>query len=101
MYTSIVLFAGFVIFAGSEFGGTVALGILASTTLIVAMFTNLIVLPALLLIFDDGKRRRDRHPIIEHYDELYDEDNDEEINRDLIRIDKGNSGIPSEKKLGS
>ena len=101
MYTSIVLFAGFVIFAGSEFGGTVALGILASTTLIVAMFTNLIVLPALLLIFDSGKRRRDRHPIIEHYDELYDEDNDEEIDRDLITIDKGNSGIPSEKKLGS
>jgi len=101
MYTSIVLFAGFVIFAGSEFGGTVALGILASTTLIVAMFTNLIVLPALLLIFDNGKRRQDRHPIIEHYDELYDEDNDEEIDRDLIRIDKGNSGIPSEQKLSS
>ena len=33
IYTSIVLFAGFVIFAGSEFGGTVALGILTSTSL--------------------------------------------------------------------
>ncbi len=102
MYTSIVLFAGFVIFAGSEFGGTVALGILASTTLIVAMFTNLIVLPALLLIFDNGKRSHDSHPLIENYDELYDEDNDEEINRDLIKLDKGNHGIPSEgQKLGS
>ena len=102
MYTSIVLFAGFVIFAGSDFGGTVALGILASTTLIIAMFTNLIVLPALLLIFDSGKRRKDSHPLIEHYDEFYDEENDQEIDRDLISIDKGNHGIPTEEqKLGS
>ncbi|TAD98781.1 MAG: hypothetical protein EAZ97_10375 [Bacteroidetes bacterium] len=51
MYTSIVLFAGFVIFVGSEFGGTVALGALTSTTLLIAMFTNLILLPSLLLTF--------------------------------------------------
>ena len=102
MYTSIVLFAGFVIFAGSEFGGTVALGILASTTLIVAMFTNLIVLPALLLIFDSGKRRRNRHTLIEQYDEFYNEENDQEIDMDLIRLDKGNHGIhQEEQKLGS
>ena len=90
MYTSIVLFFGFVIFAGSEFGGTVALGILASTTLIIAMFTNLIVLPALLLIFDSGKRSEDSHPLIEHYDEFYHEESDEEIDMDLIRV--GNNG---------
>ncbi len=47
MYTSIVLFFGFIIFAFSEFGGTVALGILTSTTLLFAMFTNLILLPSL------------------------------------------------------
>ena len=86
MYTSIVLFFGFVIFAGSEFGGTVALGILASATLIIAMFTNLIVLPALLLIFDSGKRSTDSHPLIEHYDEFYHEESDEEIDMDLIRL---------------
>lgn len=102
MYTSIVLFAGFVIFAGSDFGGTVALGILASTTLIIAMFTNLILLPALLLIFDSGKRQRNRHPLIEQYDELYDVDNEEEINRDLIRLEKSSPQIsPEEQKLGS
>ena len=82
MYTSIVLFAGFVIFAGSEFGGTVALGLLASATLIIAMFTNLILLPALLLIFDSGKRSRDSHPLIEQYDE----EHDEEIDIDLIKL---------------
>ena len=40
IYTSIVLFAGFIIFAFSTFGGTIALGILTSTTLIISMFTT-------------------------------------------------------------
>ncbi|UII22006.1 efflux RND transporter permease subunit [Fulvivirga ligni] len=89
MYTSIILFFGFVIFAGSEFGGTVALGILTSVTLLIAMFTNLILLPSLLLTFDDGKRRKDAHPLIEQYDDgFYQEDEDEEIDLDLIRVDK-------------
>lgn len=103
MYTSIVLFAGFVIFAGSEFGGTVALGILASATLIIAMFTNLIVLPALLLIFDNGKRSKRRHPLIEQYDEFYDEENDEEINIDLIELNsnQAKSADNIEKTLDS
>ena len=103
MYTSIVLFAGFVIFAGSEFGGTVALGVLASATLIIAMFTNLIVLPALLLIFDNGKRSKNRHPLIEQYDELYDEENDEEINIDLIELNsnQAKSADNIEKTLDS
>ena len=37
VYTSIVLFAGFIIFAGSNFGGTIALGKLTSITLLIAM----------------------------------------------------------------
>ena len=86
MYTSIVLFAGFIIFAGSGFGGTIALGLLTSTTLLLALFTNLIVLPSLLLAFDNGKRKKDFHPLIEHYDEFYQEDEDEEINVALIEI---------------
>jgi predicted RND superfamily exporter protein len=97
MYTSIVLFFGFVIFAGSEFGGTVALGILASTTLIIAMFTNLIVLPSLLLIFDSGKRSEDSHPLIEHYDEFYHEESDEEIDMDLIRLESNGKHEEIEK----
>jgi predicted RND superfamily exporter protein len=89
IYTSIVLFAGFIIFAGSSFGGTIALGKLTSITLLIAMFTNLIFLPALILAFDDGKRKADIHPPIENYDTFYQEDEDEEINLNLI---KGNNG---------
>lgn len=48
-YTSIVLFFGFSVFAISSFGGTVALGILVSITLLFAMLANLLLLPSLLL----------------------------------------------------
>ncbi|MDA0728328.1 MAG: MMPL family transporter [Bacteroidetes bacterium] len=51
MYTSIVLFFGFLMFALSEFDGTRSLGILVSVTLLVAMFTNLMLLPSLLMSF--------------------------------------------------
>ncbi|HEY9258171.1 efflux RND transporter permease subunit [Chitinophaga sp.] len=49
IYTSAILFAGFMIFSFSGFGGTKALGWLTSLTLVVAMITNLTILPALLL----------------------------------------------------
>jgi uncharacterized protein len=49
IYTSLVLIAGFVIFCFSGFGGTQALGWLTSLTLVMATFTNLVFLPALLL----------------------------------------------------
>ena len=49
IYTSLVLIAGFIIFCFSGFGGTQALGWLTSLTLVVATFTNLILLPALLI----------------------------------------------------
>jgi predicted RND superfamily exporter protein len=52
IYTSIILFFGFVIFTASSFGGTEALGLLASSTLAIAMFSNLFLLPALLLTFE-------------------------------------------------
>ena len=52
IYTSVVLFFGFITFAASQFGGIRALGTLTSITLLVAMFTNLLVLPALLLSFN-------------------------------------------------
>ena len=49
IYTSMVLIAGFIIFCFSGFGSTQALGWLTSLTLVVATFTNLILLPALLI----------------------------------------------------
>ena len=75
IYTSIVLVLGFSVFIVSEFGGTQALGILISTTLLIAMFFNVMVLPSLLLTLD--KRLVSKaftEPIIEIYDE--DDEND-------------------------
>jgi|JI6StandDraft_1071083.scaffolds.fasta_scaffold03902_3 predicted RND superfamily exporter protein len=51
VYTSLVLLFGFGCFAASEFEGTRALGVLTAVTILVAMITNLLVLPALLLSF--------------------------------------------------
>tara|TARA_Y100001934_G_scaffold156211_1_gene187058 strand:- start:3 stop:2420 length:2418 start_codon:yes stop_codon:yes gene_type:complete len=48
-YTSVVLFFGFSVFIVSNFGGTVALGALVSATLLLAMLSNLLLLPSLLL----------------------------------------------------
>ena len=51
IYTSVVLFAGFSIFTLSDFGGTSSLGFLTSITLLIAMVTNLLLLPSLILSF--------------------------------------------------
>lgn len=57
-YTSIVLFFGFCVFTASDFGGTVALGLLVSFTLLVAMNANLILLPSMLLSLDRRVTRK-------------------------------------------
>jgi len=75
IYTSIVLVLGFSVFIVSEFGGTQALGILISTTLLIAMFFNILVLPSLLLSLD--KRLVSKaftEPIVEMYEEDESED---------------------------
>jgi len=56
IYTSLVLIAGFVIFCFSGFDGTKALGWLTSLTLITATFTNLVLLPAILISFVKMKK---------------------------------------------
>ena len=56
IYTSLVLIAGFIIFVFSGFGGTQALGWLTSLTLFTATVTNLVLLPVLLLAFDNTPR---------------------------------------------
>jgi uncharacterized protein len=87
MYTSIVLFAGFIIFTFSDFGGTIALGLLTSTTLVISMFTNLILLPALILTFDRPRRKKDDYMLIDDFDStFYGESEDEEIDLKRIRI---------------
>jgi predicted RND superfamily exporter protein len=87
MYTSIVLFAGFIIFAFSDFGGTIALGLLTSTTLVISMFTNLILLPALIMTFDKPKKQKGDHLLIDDFDSsFYGENEDEEIDLKKIKI---------------
>lgn len=56
-YTSVVLIFGFAIFTVSSFSGTIALGGLISCTLLFAMFSNLLVLPSLVLTFEKKKAK--------------------------------------------
>ncbi|MBD3750273.1 MAG: MMPL family transporter [Sphingobacteriales bacterium] len=58
VYTAIILFFGFGIFAFSTFGGTVALGTLLSVTLVMAMLFNLTFLPALLMSVKDQNNHK-------------------------------------------
>ncbi len=55
IYIAIVLFFGFGIFSFSTFGSVSALGILLSVTLLVAMISNLTLLPAFLLSLEHRK----------------------------------------------
>lgn len=67
IYTAIILFFGFAIFAASSFGGTVALGILVSLTLIVSLCTNLVMLPAILLSIHNRRVKKEilQEPLID------------------------------------
>ena len=78
-YTSIVLFFGFIMFVFSQFGGTQALGLLISITVLVGMFTNLILLPALVLTYEKWITSRS---FKEPYFEIF----NEEIDYDLDKI---------------
>jgi len=84
IYTSIILFCGFSIFSASSFGGTAALGILISVTLLVAYCSNLILLPCFLLSLEKkltGKAFL-QEPLIQIYDE------DEDIELEDLKIGK-------------
>jgi hypothetical protein len=58
IYIATILFFGFGIFAASTFGGTQALGILLSVTLLVAMISNLTLLPAFLLSIEHREKKK-------------------------------------------
>jgi hypothetical protein len=67
IYTNTILFFGFAIFAASTFGGTVAMGILISITLLVSLITNLLLLPSILLSLEKRIATKDilEKPLIE------------------------------------
>lgn len=74
LYTSIVLFFGFLVFTVSSFGGTIALGGLVSITLLFAMVSNLLLLPSLLLSLEKtiANKKDFKEPtltIVDHDDE--------------------------------
>jgi uncharacterized protein len=72
IYTSIILFCGFAIFTASGFGGTRALGVLVSLTLLLSMFSNLILLPAILLSIDRKSIKKEiiEEPLIDIEDNV-------------------------------
>ena len=76
IYTSIILFFGFGVFTVSSFGGTVALGVLVSLTLVVAMLADLVLLPSLLLSLDKALTTKafKKEPLIQIIDEEEDID---------------------------
>ena len=81
--SSVVLFFGFIIFTFSQFGGTESMGYLISFTLLIALLSNLFLLPSLLLTLD--KRITTKHfqePLLE----VFDEENDEEL--DEMKIEE-------------
>jgi predicted RND superfamily exporter protein len=84
VYTAIILFCGFGIFAASSFGGTAALGILISVTLLIAYCSNLILLPCFLLSLEKRLTNKAfmQEPLIDVYDE------EEDIDLDDLEIKK-------------
>jgi len=84
VYSAIILFFGFLIFTLSTFGGTEALGYLVSFTLVVALFSNMFVLPSLLLTLDKKVLTKSfKEPHIEIFDEEEDVELDELVVEEL------------------
>ncbi len=84
IYTAIILFCGFGIFTASSFGGTAALGILISVTLLLAYCSNLVLLPCFLLSLE--KRLTTKAFLAEPLIEVYDEE--EDIDLDELEIEE-------------
>lgn len=89
VYTNVILFSGFAIFALSSFGGTVSLGILISITLLMSLATNLILLPCILLSLEKRTVMKAfrKEPLIDIYDE------EEDIDAEKLIIQAGGSDV--------
>jgi predicted RND superfamily exporter protein len=83
IHTSIILFFGFGVFTTSSFGGTIALGLLISVTLLVAMVANIVLLPSLLLSFEKMiTTKAFKEPLLDIFNE------EEDIELDDLEIEK-------------
>jgi len=83
IYTAIILFFGFFIFSASSFGGTASLGKLLSVTLLMAMCSNLILLPAFLVSLE--RRLTTKAFLSEPLFETHEEEEDIELDDLEIR----------------
>lgn len=90
IYTSIILFFGFSMFGASTFGGIVALGVLVSVTLLVAMLANLVLLPSLLLSLEKSITTKsfNREPFLEILDE------EEDIELEDLQVRRNDNPTP-------
>ncbi|MEI7490604.1 MAG: MMPL family transporter [Bacteroidota bacterium] len=80
IYSSTVLFFGFGVFVLSTFGGTQALGLLVSITLLVAGMLNMFVLPSMLLTLDRWSTTKAfEKPLLEIYEDEEHEHRDDGI----------------------
>jgi predicted RND superfamily exporter protein len=71
IYTVSVLFVGFGIFVVSEFGGTKAMGFLISITLLIAVISNLLLVPSILLRGIIRKKRKEQSNQLTHAHERH------------------------------
>ncbi len=88
IYTAIILFCGFAIFMASGFGGTAALGLLISVTLLISYASNLILLPCFLLSLERRliSKAFTQEPLFEFWAE------DEDISLDALKLPEKKSG---------
>ena len=92
IYTSVILFFGFIVFVFSQFGGTQALGYLSALTYFIALFTSMLILPALLLSLE---RRLTTKSFEEPFFELYDEEEDIDLGRLVVHTDEWDTDSPA------
>ncbi len=82
IYTSIILVLGFGMFMISEWGGAQSMGILVSTALFVAMFSNIILLPSLLMTLEHHFNKK---VFNEQFIQIYNEE--DEIDLDELKLE--------------
>jgi len=95
IYSAVILFFGFFIFSASEFGGTSALGILISVTLFIAMCSNLIFLPCLLLSLERIVIGRAflKEPLVQIFDE------EEDVSLDDLEVRKSEPTVSESREI--
>ncbi|MBO4614439.1 MAG: MMPL family transporter [Bacteroidales bacterium] len=82
IYTSIILVLGFGMFIISDWGGAQSMGILVSTALFVAMFSNIVLLPSLLMTLEHHFNKK---VFGEQFLQIYNEE--DEIDLDELKME--------------